>query len=51
MGYLRMDRYGGNLQTILPELAAAALLVVGICLTATFIPLRMALRRIEIMEW
>ena len=51
MGYLRMDRYGGQLQTILPELLAAALLVIGICLTATFIPLRMALQRIEMMEW
>jgi ABC-2 type transport system permease protein len=51
MGYLRIDHYGGKLQTILPELAAAALLVIGICLTATFIPLRMALQRIEMMEW
>jgi ABC-2 type transport system permease protein len=51
MAYLRMDRYGGQLQTILPELAASALLIVGICLTATFVPLRMALQRIEMMEW
>ncbi len=51
MAYLRMDRYGGQLQSILPELAASALLIIGICLTATFVPLRMALQRIEIMEW
>ena len=51
MAYLRMDRYGGQLQAILPELAASALLVVGICLTATFVPLKMALQRIEMMEW
>jgi ABC-2 type transport system permease protein len=51
MAYLRMDRYGGRLQAILPELAASALLIVGICLTATFVPLRMALQRIEMMEW
>jgi ABC-2 type transport system permease protein len=51
MGYLRMNRYGGELQTILPELIAAAVLVIGICLTATFVPLRMAQERIEMMEW
>jgi ABC-2 type transport system permease protein len=51
MAYLRMDRYGGQLQSILPELAASAVLIIGICLTATFVPLRMALQRIEIMEW
>jgi len=51
MAYLRMDRYGGQLQSILPELAASAVLIIGICLTATFVPLRMALQRIEMMEW
>ena len=51
MAYLRMDRYGGQLRAILPELAASALLIIGICLTATFVPLRMALQRIEMMEW
>jgi hypothetical protein len=35
----------------LPELIAAAVLVIGICLTATFVPLRMAQERIEMMEW
>src|SRR3954454_19538996 len=51
MAYLRMDRYGGQLREILPELGASALLIIGICLTATFVPLRMALQRIEMMEW
>jgi ABC-2 type transport system permease protein len=51
MAYLRMDRYGGELRSILPELIAAAVLIIGICLTATTVPLRMALRRIEMMEW
>jgi ABC-2 type transport system permease protein len=51
MAYLRIDRYGGQLQRILPELGASALLVIGICLTATVVPLRIALQRIEMMEW
>jgi len=51
MSYLRMNRYGGQLQTILPELLAAAILVIGICVTATIVPLRMAQQRIEMMEW
>jgi ABC-2 type transport system permease protein len=51
MAYLRMDQYGGQLRVILPELVAAAVLVIGICVTATTVPLRMALRRIEMMEW
>jgi ABC-2 type transport system permease protein len=50
-GYLRVDRFGGHLGAILPDLALAAILVVGICLAATFIPLRLAHRRIEMMEW
>jgi ABC-2 type transport system permease protein len=51
MAYLRMARYGGELREILPELVAATVLVVGICLTTTIVPLRMALQRIEMMEW
>lgn len=50
-GYLRVDRFGGHLGAILPDLAIAAILVVGICVAATFIPLRLAHRRIEMMEW
>ena len=51
MTYLRIDRYGGQLGAIVPELLAAAALVGGICVAATIIPLRLALRRIEMMEW
>jgi ABC-2 type transport system permease protein len=51
MAYLRIDRYGGELGGILPGLLTAGLLVVGICVAATIIPLRMAVRRIEMMEW
>jgi ABC-2 type transport system permease protein len=51
MAYLRVDRYGGQLGLIVPELIAAAILVAAICVAATIIPLRLALRRIEMMEW
>jgi ABC-2 type transport system permease protein len=50
-GYLRLDRFGGHLGEILPDLALAAILVLGICVAATIIPLRLAHRRIEMMEW
>jgi ABC-2 type transport system permease protein len=50
MTYLRIDRYGGQLGPVVPELIVAALLVGGICVAATIIPLRLALRRIEMME-
>jgi ABC-2 type transport system permease protein len=51
MTYLRIDRYGGQLGGVVPELLVAGTLVVGICVTATILPLRLALRRIEMMEW
>jgi ABC-2 type transport system permease protein len=51
MTYLRIDRYGGKLGDVIPELVLAGVLVLGICLTATMVPLRLALRRIEMMEW
>lgn len=51
MTYLRIDRYGGQLGVILPELVGTGVLVAGICAAATIIPLRLALRRIEMMEW
>jgi ABC-2 type transport system permease protein len=51
MAYLRMNRYGGEVASILPELVAAGVLVVVVCITATVVPLRLALRRIEMMEW
>jgi hypothetical protein len=49
--YLRLDRFGGDLRNIFPELAGAAVLVLGICIAATIIPLRLAHRRIEMTEW
>jgi ABC-2 type transport system permease protein len=51
MTYLRMDRYGGPIGDVVPALLAAGVLVVGICIAATIVSLRMALRRIETMEW
>jgi ABC-2 type transport system permease protein len=50
-GYLRLDRFGGRLNEILPELALAGVFVAGVCIAATIIPLRLAHRRIETMEW
>jgi ABC-2 type transport system permease protein len=51
MTYLRIDRYGGRLGSVIPELMVSGVLVAGICVAATIIPLRLALRRIESMEW
>jgi ABC-2 type transport system permease protein len=51
MTYLRMDRYGGPVGGVVPGLLMAGVLVTGICVAATIFPLRMALRRIETMEW
>ncbi len=51
MTYLRIDRYGGRLGAVIPELMVSGVLVAGICVAATIIPLRLALRRIESMEW
>jgi ABC-2 type transport system permease protein len=51
MTYLRIDRYGGQVGAILPDLTVSALLVGSICVAATIIPLRLAHRRIEMMEW
>jgi ABC-2 type transport system permease protein len=51
MTYLRIDRYGGRLASVIPELMVSGVLVAGICVAATIIPLRLALRRIESMEW
>ena len=34
-----------------PELLAAAALVVGVCVAATIVPLRLSARRLELMEW
>jgi ABC-2 type transport system permease protein len=51
MTYLRMERYGGPVGGVVPGLLMAGVLVMGICIAATIFPLRMALRRIETMEW
>jgi ABC-2 type transport system permease protein len=51
MAYLRMNRYGGEFSSLLPELVAAGILIVFVCITATVVPLRLARRRIEMMEW
>ena len=34
-----------------PELLLAGALVVGICVAATLVPLRLSARRLELMEW
>lgn len=49
--YLRVGLHGGELIDLIPELIAAGLVVVAVCVAATVVPLRLALRRIEMMEW
>jgi hypothetical protein len=49
--YLRGGLHGGELIDLIPELIAAGLVVVAVCVAATVVPLRLALRRIEMMEW
>jgi ABC-2 type transport system permease protein len=49
--YLRIGLHGGKLIEIVPELMAAGIVIVAVCLAATVVPLRLALRRIEMMEW
>jgi ABC-2 type transport system permease protein len=51
MAYLRMVHYRDPLHGIIPELFLAGILVVVVCVAATLVPLRLALRRIETMEW
>jgi ABC-2 type transport system permease protein len=41
----------GDALALTPELAAAGALVVGICVAATLVPLRLSARRLELMEW
>jgi hypothetical protein len=36
---------------ITPELVLSGLAVIAVCAAATIIPLRVGLRRIEMMEW
>jgi ABC-2 type transport system permease protein len=49
--YLQTQRYASEPVPLTPELIAAAAAVFVICATATLVPLRLGLRRIENMEW
>ena len=49
--YLRDQRYAQQPVGITPGLVACGLAVVAVCAAATIIPLRVGLRRIEMMEW
>jgi ABC-2 type transport system permease protein len=49
--YLRIGLHGGKLIDIVPELIASGIVVLAVCVAATVVPLRLALRRIEMMEW
>jgi ABC-2 type transport system permease protein len=49
--YLRVGLHGGRLIDLVPELIAAGIVVVAVCVAATVVPLRLALGRIEMMEW
>jgi len=49
--YLRDQRYAEQPVGITPQLVTAGAVVVLICVAATIIPLRLGLRRIEMMEW
>ncbi len=49
--YLRDQRYAEQPVGITAELLGSGVAVVLICLAATIIPLRLGLRRIEMMEW
>ena len=47
----QLTRFERSVNDIIPELATAGLVVIGICVAATILPLRLAHRRIETMEW
>jgi ABC-2 type transport system permease protein len=47
---LRAWQHGDRLQ-VTPDLLAAGALVVGLCVAATLVPLRLSARRLELMEW
>jgi ABC-2 type transport system permease protein len=49
--YLRDQRYAQQPVGITPELVLTGLAVVAVCAAATIVPLRVGLRRIEMMEW
>jgi hypothetical protein len=49
--YLRIEHLTGASVGLASELLVSAALVIFICLSATIVPLRIALRTIEKMEW
>jgi hypothetical protein len=49
--YLRDQRYAEQPVGITASLVTAGAAVLLICVAATIIPLRLGLRRIEMMEW
>jgi ABC-2 type transport system permease protein len=49
--YLRDQRYAQQPVGITPELVLSGLAVIAVCAAATIVPLRVGLRRIEMMEW
>jgi len=49
--YLRDQRYAQQPVGITPQLVLSGLAVIAVCAAATIIPLRVGLRRIEMMEW
>ena len=49
--YLRDQRYAQQPVGITPELVFSGVAVIAVCAAATIIPLRVGLRRIEMMEW
>ena len=49
--YLRDQRYAQQPVGITTELVLSGLAVIGVCAAATIVPLRVGLRRIEMMEW
>jgi ABC-2 type transport system permease protein len=49
--YLRDQRYAQQPVGITPELVLCGVAVIAVCAAATIVPLRVGLRRIEMMEW
>jgi ABC-2 type transport system permease protein len=49
--YLRFERLTGDSSVLRSELLVSAALIICVCLTATIVPLRMAITTVERMEW
>jgi ABC-2 type transport system permease protein len=49
--YLRDQRYAEQPVGVTFQLVSAGVAVVAVCAAATIVPLRLGLRRIEMMEW